>query len=86
MPNDTPGREPAERGSPAAGGAPAAGEHVPSPSTERVGPLAVSRNLKRDGRRLLLFSRVDGASGDSAGDRAGAEAARGGGARRGHAR
>ncbi len=86
MPSEKPGGAGGARRPRAAGdAAPVAGGHEPAPATERIGPLAVSRNAKADGRRLLLFSRVDRAGG-SAGDRAGGEIARGTGERGEHER
>ena len=32
-----------------------------APASERYGPLAVSRNLKDDGRALILYGRVEDA-------------------------
>jgi hypothetical protein len=73
MPGEPRGRERGAQGPSAEGGAApgagvdphAAGGRAPAGATERVGPLEVSRNVKADGRRLLLFRRVEDAHGEA---------------------
>jgi hypothetical protein len=53
----TPSREPPQDGARASADERAAG--APPPGEERLGPLAILRTRKADGRALLLYSRVE---------------------------